>query len=82
MKAYKNNLNTHKGYKSFREKRNRLRERNKRIKGLALTDTLDKYAQTGKEYTKVLEEIIEQNNLTDFETVQLTNSVIKKELNL
>ena len=82
VKAYKNNLNTHKGYKSFREKRNRLRERNKRIKGLALTDTLDKYAQTGKEYTKVLEEIIEQNNLTDFETVQLTNSVIKKELNL
>ena len=36
VKAYKNNLNTHKGYKSFREKRNRLRERNKRIKGLAL----------------------------------------------
>ncbi|MAJ85638.1 MAG: hypothetical protein CL687_01520 [Candidatus Pelagibacter sp.] len=82
VKAYKNNLNTHKGYSSFREKRYSFRKRNKSLKGVNLTDTLDKYAQTGKEYTKILEQIITQNNLTDFETVQLTNSVVKKELNL
>ena len=82
VKAYKNNLNTHKGYSEFREKRNKLRKRNKSVKGLDLIETLDKYAQTGKEYTEILEKIIKQNNLSDFETVKLTNSVIKKEFNL
>ena len=82
VKAYKNNLNTHKVYAQFREKRNKLRQRNQSIKGLKLTETLDKYAQTGKEYTEILEQIIKQNYLSDFESVQLTNSVVKKELNL
>jgi Bax protein len=82
VKAYKNNLNTHKGYIDFREKREKLRKRNKSIKGLELTDTLHRYAQTGKEYTEKLEQIIKQNDLSDFESVQLTNSVIKKEFNL
>ncbi len=82
VKAYKNNLNTHKGYSEFREKRHTLRKRNKNIKGLDLTDTLERYAQTGKEYTEILEQIIKQNNLADFETVQLTNSVVKKDIQL
>ena len=82
VKAYKNNLNTHKGYSDFREKKESLRKRNKKIKGLDLTDGLNKYAQTGKEYTDMLEKIIKQNDLDDFETVQLTNSIIKKQLNL
>ncbi len=82
VKAYQNNLNTHKGYSEFREKRYSIRKRNKSIKGLALTDTLDRYAQTGKEYTDILEQIIKQNNLSDFETVQLTNSVVKKDIQL
>ena len=42
----------------------------------------DKYAQTGTEYTEVLEKIIQDNKLSDFESVQLTNSVVKQELNL
>ncbi len=82
VKAYQNNLNTHKGYSEFREKRFTLRKRNKSIRGLDLTDTLEKYAQTGKEYTEILEQIIKQNNLADFETVQLTNSVVKKDIQL
>ena len=82
VKAYKNNLNTHKGYSEFREKRHSIRKRNKTIKGLDLTDTLDRYAQTGKKYTDILEQIIKQNDLSDFETVQLTNSVIKKDIQL
>ena len=82
VKAYQNNLNTHKGYSEFREKRHRIRKRNKSIRGLDLTDTLDRYAQTGKEYTDILEQIIKQNDLSDFETVQLTNSVVKKDIQL
>ena len=82
VKAYKNNLNTHKGYKEFREKRFKLRKKNKSISGLFLIHSLDNYAETGKEYTKILQKIIEQNILTDFENVMLTNTVERKELNL
>ena len=80
VKAYKNNLNTHKSYSKFREKRKQLREKNKSITGLALTDTLKNYAQTGSEYTKILNQIITQNRLSDFELVKLVNSVKQVEL--
>ena len=81
VKAYKNNLNTHKSYSKFREKRKSLRDKNKTISGLKLTDTLKSYAQTGSEYTKILNQIIKQNRLSDFEPVRLVNSVKQVELN-
>ena len=81
VKAYKNNLNTHKSYSKFREKRKSLRSKNKKITGLALTETLKNYAQTGSEYTKILNQIITQNRLSDFELVRLVNSVRQVELN-
>ena len=81
VKAYKNNLNTHKSYSKFREKRQQLRSKNKNITGLALTDTLKNYAQTGSEYTRILNQIITQNRLSDFELVKLVNSVKQIELN-
>ena len=81
VKAYKNNLNTHKSYSKFREKRKSLRNKNKDITGLELTETLKNYAQTGSEYTKILNQIIKQNNLSDFEPVRLVNSVKQVELN-
>ena len=82
VKAYKNNLNTHKSYAKFREKRKKLREANKKVGGLELTKTLSNYAQTGSEYTKILAQIIIQNRLMEFEPVRLSNSVQIKELNL
>ena len=81
VKAYKNNLNTHKSYVKFRLKRKSLRDDNKDIKGLSLTNTLKNYAQTGSEYTKILNQIITQNDLSDFELVKLVNSVRQVELN-
>jgi Bax protein len=80
VKAYQNNLNTHKSYLKFRQKRLALRDKNKKIKGLELTETLNNYAQTGSEYTKILNQIIKQNRLMDFEPVRLVNSVKKIEL--
>tara|TARA_Y100001958_G_C21205363_1_gene531526 strand:- start:173 stop:1687 length:1515 start_codon:yes stop_codon:yes gene_type:complete len=80
VKAYQNNLNTHKSYKNFRDKRFKLRDKNKKISGLDLTDTLKNYAQTGDEYTKILNQIIRQNRLTDFEPVKLVGSVKQVEL--
>ena len=54
-------------YSEFREKRHNIRKRNKTIKGLDLTDTLDRYAQTGKKYT----DILEQNTPEDVEVVAI-----------
>ncbi len=82
VKAYQNNLNTHKSYIKFRELRKIFREKNKKINGLELAKTLDNYAQTGSEYTKILQQIIVQNKLMDFELVRLANSVQRRELNL
>jgi Bax protein len=80
VKAYQNNLNTHKSYSNFREKRFTMREKNEKISGLELTKTLKNYAQTGTEYTKILIQIIKQNRLTDFERVRLVNSVKQIEI--
>ena len=80
VKAYQNNLNTHKSYTKFRDKRSNLRKKDKKIKGLELTETLNNYAQTGSEYTKILNQIIKQNRLTDFEPVRLVNSIKQIEL--
>ena len=82
VKAYQNNLNTHKSYIKFREKRENLRSKNKKINGLELAKTLGNYAETGSEYTKILAQIIVQNRLMDFEPVRLANSVQRQELNL
>ena len=80
VKAYQNNLNTHKSYTKFREKRMTLRIKDKIVSGLDLTDTLNNYAQTGAEYIKILNKIIKQNNLSDFEPVRLVNSAKLAEL--
>ena len=82
VKAYKNNLNTHKGYAKFREKRKSLRDKNKKVNGLDLAKTLGNYAQAGSEYIKILAQIIVQNRLMDFEPVRLEHSVQRQELNL
>ena len=82
VKAYITNLNTHNGYKDFRKKRFELRKQNKSLIGKELIDELDNYAQTGKEYTKVLQHIINQNDLEEFDTVVIDDKKNKKELKL
>ena len=81
VKSYINNLNTHKSYKKLRDIRIELRKKNRTIAGLKLTETLDNYAETGKEYTKIIAQIIKENRLTDFEPVTLTKSKKVIEIN-
>jgi len=82
VKAYIINLNTHNGYKSFRAKRSELRKQNKRLTGLELIHELDNYAQTGKEYTKILEQIIKQNDLDELEAVTIDDFKESNQLKL
>ena len=71
VRAYQRNLNTHLSYKSFRQLRAQLRDDNEQLDSLILADQLNNYAETGKEYTKILKQIIQQNSLKDFDEVKI-----------
>ena len=47
------------------------RDQYEKLDSLELVQYLDKYAETGKEYTKILKKIIEQNSLTDFDDAKM-----------
>jgi len=79
VKAYQRNLNTHSSYKEFRGARAELRDKKKELDSLILSNYLDSYAQTGKQYVKILQQIIRQNQLTDFDDAKLLPSSIELE---
>ncbi len=71
VRAYIRNLNTHSSYREFRKERAIQRDNLKDLNSILLVEYLNEYAQTGKEYTKILKKIIEQNSLTDFDDAQI-----------
>ena len=77
VKAYQRNLNTHSSYKNFRTARAELRDNEEKLDSIILSEHLDKYAETGKDYVKILQQIIKQNNLTDFDDAKLMPSSIE-----
>ena len=79
VRAYQRNLNTHSSYKNFRSARAGLRDEGKKLDSMILSEHLDKYAEIGKEYVVVLQKIIKQNNLTDFDDAKLLPSSIELE---
>ena len=74
VRAYLRNLNTHSSYKNLRRARTELRNQNKELDSLILAKHLDKYAETGNQYIEVLQKIIQQNNLKDFDEARLLPS--------
>ncbi len=74
VRAYLRNLNTHSSYRNLRKARTELRNKNKSLDSLILSKYLDKYAETGSQYIEVLNKIIEQNNLKDFDEARLLPS--------
>ena len=79
VRAYQRNLNTHSSYKAFRKARAKLRDEGKNLDSLILSKFLDEYAQTGEKYVEVLQQIIKQNNLKDFDDAKLLPSSIELE---
>ena len=74
VRAYLRNLNTHSTYRNLRKARTELRNKNKPLDSIILSKHLDKYAETGNKYIEVLQKIIEQNNLKDFDEARLLPS--------
>ena len=79
VRAYQRNINTHSSYEDFRLARAKLRDLGKPLDSIILSGYLDKYAETGNEYVKVLQKIITQNNLKDFDEAKLLPSSIELE---
>jgi len=74
VRAYLRNLNTHNSYINLRKARSELRNNNKPLDSLILSKYLDKYAETGTQYIEVLQKIIIQNKLKDFDEARLLPS--------
>jgi len=79
VRAYQRNLNTHSTYKEFRKARAEFRDLNKPLDSIELSKYLNKYAETGNQYVKVLQKIIMQNKLQDFDDAKLLPSSIDLE---
>jgi Bax protein len=79
VRAYQRNLNTHPSYENFRLARAQLRDAGKRLDSIVLSQFLNNYAETGNQYVEVLQKIIKQNNLKDFDDAKLLPSSIKLE---
>ena len=79
VRAYQRNLNTHSTYKNFRKARAELRDSGKPLDSLELSKYLNKYAETGNQYVEVLQKIIKQNKLKDFDDAKLLPSSIDLE---
>ena len=79
VRAYQRNLNTHSSYKDFRNARAELRDLDKPLDSIELSKHLNKYAETGNQYVEVLQKIIEQNKLKDFDEAKLLPSSINLE---
>ena len=79
VRAYQRNLNTHLSYKEFRRNRAKLRDQGLALDSLILSKYLDQYAETGSQYVEVLQKIIKQNNLKDFDDAKLLPSSIELE---
>jgi len=74
VRAYQRNLNTHSSYKDFRQARAELRDSGRPLDSIILSKFLDEYAETGEKYVEVLQQIINQNNLKDFDDAKLLPS--------
>jgi Bax protein len=79
VRAYQRNLNTHKTYKEFRLARAKLRDSGEPLDSIVLSQYLDKYAETGQQYVKIIQKIIKQNNLKDFDNAKLLPSSLELE---
>ncbi len=79
VRAYQRNLNTHRTYREFRKARAELRDLDKPLDSLELSKYLNKYAETGNQYVEVLQKIIKQNNLKDFDDARLLPSSVDLE---
>lgn len=79
VRAYVHNLNTHRAYQDFREKRQHLRAEGKRLSGLSLVPTLSAYSELKGKYLGLLRSIITVNELQPLDAARLKGAPARRE---
>ncbi|GAB6052516.1 hypothetical protein JCM17960_13360 [Magnetospira thiophila] len=74
--AYVHNLNTHKAYADFRQKRAGLRRQDAPLDGYDLAGTLYRYSERGEDYVDTLRLIINTNDLRGLDDARLRGPMI------
>ena len=74
--GYMLNLNTHRAYKSLRERRQEMRVNNKPIGGYQLAFTLQKYSERGMNYVRAVHNMMRVNNLSPTDQAVLVGDEI------
>lgn len=73
VQSYVHNLNTHRTYEDFRERRAHLRSAGRLIGGYDLAGQLQGYSERRAAYVDTIRRIIRQNRLGDFDRAWLNN---------
>ena len=71
VRAYVRNLNTHRAYRDFRDRRAELRREGEALNGGELAETLTSYSERGEDYVETLERIMTANALDKLDGAQL-----------
>jgi Bax protein len=69
--SYLRNLNTHRAYRGFRERRAAFRAKNRPLESLPLALSLASYSQKGARYVNLLRRVIRGNNLGALDNARL-----------
>ena len=72
VEGYMKNINTTGAYEKLRLLRANLRKNNKKITGMELAGTLDKYSERGQAYIDGLRDMISYNKLQDVDEAYLS----------
>ncbi|MBK1726727.1 glucosaminidase domain-containing protein, partial [Halorhodospira neutriphila] len=79
VRSYLHNLNTHRAYAGFRERRAAMRERGEPLDGAALAGGLKAYSERGSAYIEELRAMIRHNGLERLRGLRLAEAVPKGE---
>lgn len=79
VRSYVHNLNTHRAYRGFREKRQVLRAEGQRLSGLSLVPTLIAYSELKGKYLGLLRSIITANKLQPLDKARLKSAPARRE---
>ncbi len=74
IRAYIHNLNTHPAYRIFRQRRAKLRDEGKPLRGMDLAPALLHYSEQGERYVEKLLRIIEANHLAWLDDAKLSET--------
>ncbi len=80
VRSYARNLNTHRAYRDFRNRRHTLRRIGQEITGTKLVPKLKSYSERGEKYINTIKTIMKSNRLNKLDKPIVQESFLRKEV--